>query len=275
MKTNSPFHSNERLVAMDICALYPNIIIDVAMEALKDALCKCSSYNDEQIDMLLVLTRYCLENSVVQYRGDWYKSKEGAPTGGPEVPAIANIHVKFVLDEKILSSIPRSVNKLCDRSRFLDDIWGRWLGTPREFDIFLNAVNGIGKDFGVTFTGECGGEVVFLDVKVSNTWEGLETTMYIKPTDSARYLHRRSGHSRHTFTGIPFSQFRRAVVICSTENEKQQCIERMEKKFVDSGYAAEDLQEAKEKALALDRRSILQPVIQTEESPKPQVEWHV
>jgi len=90
-----------------------------------------------------------------------------------------------------------------------------------------------------------------------NTFEGLHTEMYIKPTDSARYLHRRSAHSQHVFSGIPFSQYRRAVVICSKEENKLESINRMEKKFTDSGYGQEDLQTAKAKALLLDRAAIL------------------
>ncbi len=81
--------------------------------------------------------------------------------------------------------------------------------------------------------------------------------MYVKPTDSTRYLHRRSYHSRHTFGGIPFSQFRRAAVICSDYSDREACIGRMEEKFVNSGYKPEHLQSAKQRALDLDREGLL------------------
>jgi hypothetical protein len=258
LKDGNIIRPGDNLVALDICALYPNIRIDLALEAVQDALNKCTDYSSEQINMLLQLTRYALENSVVHYRGMWYKSIEGAPTGGPEVPAVANIHVKYVIDEKLLNDRRvMKINKLMNRSRFLDDIWGRWMGTQRTFETFKSLINEIGAQHGITFTGECGKSVVFLDVIVTNTAGGLETTMFVKPTDSVRYLHRRSGHSQHTFSGIPYSQYRRAVGICSSEEEKLRCIDRMEKKFLDSGYGAEDLVKAKERVMLLNRSSML------------------
>jgi hypothetical protein len=142
----------------------------------------------------------------------------------------------------------------------LDDIWARWLGTKRTFELFKSMVNEVGSNYGITFTGECDKSVVFLDVTTMNTFEGLHTTMYVKPTDSVRYLHRRSGHSQHVFTGIPFSQYRRAVVICSAEESKLECIARMQQKFIDSGYKDDDLQKAKNKALQISRASVLDGV---------------
>ena len=262
LKDNNLISPGDNLAALDIVSLYPNIKIEIAVDAIMDALSKITDYSGEQIDMILELTRFSLNNSVVHYRGGWYKSCEGAPTGGPEVPAIANIHVKYVLDEKILiDERVKKRNKLRDRSRFLDDIWGRWIGTQRTFEIFKTTINEVGRTYGITFTGECGKSVVFMDVTTIITPRGLETTMFVKPTDSIRYLHRRSGHSEHVFSGIPYSQFRRASVICSTEDYKLQCIERMENKFILSGYKKEDLLKPKARALALDRSSVLNNTI--------------
>ena len=74
----------------------------------------------------------------------------------------ANILVKFVLDKKILSHPDisnRFAGRLVDRSRFLDDIWGGWVGTQSEFAEFLDSVNDVGVHFGLTFTGQCGKKV--------------------------------------------------------------------------------------------------------------------
>ena len=116
---------------------------------------------------------------------------------------------------------------LNNRSRFLDDIRSTWLGTTRLFEAFLSILNKVGKIFGITFKGNAGKSVQFLDVTTTLINKTIETTMFVKPTDSSRYLNRRSDHSQHTFRGIPFSQFRRAVVICSNFGEKINCIERM------------------------------------------------
>ena len=133
------------------------------------------------------------------------------------------------------------------------------MGTPDEFVAFKAAVNEIGKTFcGITFTGSVGSTVDFLDVSVTLESDGkLETKLFVKPTDASRYLHRRSDHGSHTFRSTPFSQFRRAVVICSKEEDRTHSIMYMAKKFIDSGYRQAEIETAKEKALLLDRNEIL------------------
>ena len=109
--------------------------------------------------------------------------------------------------------------------------------------------------------------VVFLDVESSILENGeIKTTMYVKPTDSKRYLNRKSFHSTHTFKSLPFSQFRRAAVICSDVDDRLNNIERMISKFLDSGYHKKYLIEAKAKAMELDRGELFQQKCRTERS---------
>ena len=74
---------------------------------------------------------------------------------------------------------------------------------------------------------------------------------------SERYLHKRSYHSKHTFSGMVFSQFKRAALICSDITDRETHICRMENKFLNSGYKQEELSLHREKAMALDRRELL------------------
>ena len=120
-----------------------------------------------------------------------------------------------------------------------------------------------------------GSEVDFLDISISLKSDGkLETKLFVKPTDASRYLNRRSDHGPHTFKSTPFSQFRRAVVICSNENDRNQSILYMEKKFLDSGYKQTEIDAAKEKALCLNRETILgisRPLDNLVDQPKRQL----
>ena len=59
------------------------------------------------------------------------------------------------------------------------------------------------------------------------------------------------------FRSTPFSQFRRAVVICSNEDDRIQSIQHMRKKFMDSGYKKDEIDIAQKKALLLCRKEIL------------------
>ena len=77
--------------------------------------------------------------------------------------------------------------------------------------------------------------------------------MYIKPTDASRYLHRRSDPAKHTFKSIPYTQFRRAVLLSSKDDDKNACIEYIAEKLRNSGYKHEEINDAKKRALELPK----------------------
>ena len=260
MEESGSSNSMNLIGTLDVTALYPSIRKELALEALEDALRLATSFSKQQIDMILCLAKTCIENSVIHYRGKWYCSVLGLPTGGPESGSLANIFVYFIFQKKLLSHPRiRCLDRISNRKRFLDDVWFGWLGTSDEFSRFLAAVNEIGKTcYGITFTGGVGSSVDFLDVSITLKSNGsLETKMFVKPTDASRYLHRRSDHGTHTFRSTPFSQFRRAIVICSKEEDRVRSIMYMAKKFTDSGYKQAEIDIAKDKALKLDRNELL------------------
>ena len=118
---------------LDVDALYPSIRVDIAIRALRDALNTATSYSEDQIEMVIEMAKLCINNSVICYRGVWYRTILGIPTGGPESGSIANLVVYFVL-ERMLFIHPRvaPLNKILSRKRFLDDIWFRWRGTSKS-----------------------------------------------------------------------------------------------------------------------------------------------
>ena len=208
--------------------------------------------------MIVELVNFSINNAVIHYRGSWFAPIQGIPTGGSESGSIANIYVKWCLDTKILSSstVVR-YNKLSNRKRFLDDLFFLWNGSSRTFSMFLNAVNDVGCEYGIILKGEVDVIVNFLDISVMLVGHHFKTCLYVKPTDAKRYLHRKSDHSPHTFRSTPFSQFRRAVVICSDPNDRDHFMNNMMCKFVDSGYKKDELVVAQNKALQIDRTAVL------------------
>ena len=52
--------------------------------------------------MIVDLAELCIKNSVICYRGSWFRTIVGIPTGGPESGSIANIVVYFVLETILL-----------------------------------------------------------------------------------------------------------------------------------------------------------------------------
>jgi hypothetical protein len=99
--------------------------------------------------------------------------------------------------------------------RFVDDGFGVWKGSEREFLNFMRRCNEDDPRIKITFE-ICRDEAVFLDIKVLRQQGGvLRTTLYTKPTDRQRYLHMDSDHPNHTKKGIAKGQLKRLKRICS------------------------------------------------------------
>lgn len=117
--------------------------------------------------------------------------------------------------EKTVKNFSRFVISL---KRFIDDIFGGWRGTNRQFSLFIEQFNKFGSLYGIGINidkCQCSHSVNFLDVVVCNEGGVLKTSLYVKATDANRYLNYLSYHPAHTFKGLPYSQMRRAALICS------------------------------------------------------------
>ena len=80
------------------------------------------------------------------------------------------------------------------RKRYLDDIFSIWKGTIRQFNQFVAALNTVGAPFGIQFQGSCDKKIEFLDVLIVISEGVIKTKLFVKPTDSPTYVHRRSYH---------------------------------------------------------------------------------
>ena len=110
---------------MYITALYPNIKIEIPLKAVREALDSNSSYNENEKDAIVTILGYTLRNSVVHYRCKWYQAVEGASADNPEVPSVANIFVKYVIDQKKLSRLTVSpLNRLFSMGRICLIVFG-------------------------------------------------------------------------------------------------------------------------------------------------------
>ena len=101
-----------------------------------------------------------------------------------------------------------------------------WMGTARQIPQFDGALDVAGAPIGVPITGSCSRKVEFLDTIVDISDGVVRTRLFVKPTDSPTYLKRRSYHNQHVFKALPYSQFRRAVVVCSDISDREEAIVR-------------------------------------------------
>ena len=249
---------NNDLFSIDVKALYPSIKPHYVPIAVRDALNKCTDWSEERIDAIIELVEFSIKHAAIHFRNKWYLVILGLPTGGADSVVLANIVVQWVFinffatDEGI-----KWYKFLLLLSRFID---GVWFGSRLEFDEFLTSLNNFGIDFGIFFDDgdvQFGKEIHFLDVVVSITDNILHTSLYSKPTDAHRFLHRLSFHPPHTFRSLPFAQMRRAALICSEMEERERSIDDMIKYFRGCGYKEYSLIAAQNRAMELSRQDLL------------------
>ena len=153
--------------------------------------------------------------------------------------------------------------------RFIDDIFFIWPHGQLELDAFVEHLNSAHET--IKFT--CDNSrlsVNFLDTVVSiRDDRSIKTSLYVKPTDGASYLHFNSAHPKHCIRGIPYGQFLRIRRICSDDNDFfDHCVNKG-RQFIERGYSPAFVSNAFYNALEKQRDSLLVPKVKppTEEVP--------
>ena len=252
------------IFSLDVKAMYPSLRKSTVLEAVRYVLSSEHAGNmpEERTISILEAVTLCLENSYLFYRDQWFSLLLGIPTGGAESSSLANITMRYLFI-KYRDSIQGTSNDTHLNTllyRFLDDIFGNWTGTREQFHQFTNSLNTFMSDYGIVFDIakiQFGKIINFLDIIVDISGDSLETDIYIKPTDSPNLLNRESFAPRHLFKSIPFSQYRRAVVICSNTDLKEKQFNRITNKLISNGYSTNELKVAQDKANLLNRSLIL------------------
>ena len=93
-----------------------------------------------------------------------------------------------------------------------------WTHGEEKLALFLNNLNNYHSN--IKFTHESNKKhIPFLDLNMKLSGNKLSTDLYIKSTDSPRYLHYMSSHPEHTKKSAVYSQALRMSRICSEEKD--------------------------------------------------------
>jgi len=111
-----------------------------------------------------------------------------------------------------------------------------WMGTMAELQEFVDYLNSIDSRIQWTYEIEMEGKINFLDVLVTRTDNGVETTVYRKPTHSDRYIHFSSNHNPIVFINTMKTMTQRATKYCSTPRLLSDEIHHLENVFAENGY---------------------------------------
>ena len=115
---------------------------------------------------------------------------------------------------------------------------------------------------GLEFTYEWSNKTIkFLNVEILITKEGLETNLYVKPTNPQLYLHYTSAHPPHVFKAIIYGQALNIKMICSKEEFVRDNLQNLKEKLENRGYPSEIIREEFNRALLLERADLLKPKV--------------
>lgn len=221
--------------SMDVESLYTNIPIEAGIECVRKAF---ERYPDptRPDEELLELLQINLTRNDFMFNNEFFLQIKGTAMGKRFAPSYANLYMAN-WELEALSKCRKQ--PLC-YLRYLDDIWGIWTGSMKEFDQFVNTLNSY--DSSIRLKSEIKKESIqFLDTitfrgpQFKNTHK-LDVKVYFKPTDTHALLHRDSFHPTHTFRGIVKAQLIRFDRICTQKEDFGEAVKILFKALLQRGY---------------------------------------
>ena len=208
-----------------------------------------------------------LSKNNFQFNDKHYLQVNGTAMGTRVAPTYANLFMAD-FEERFVYTHPK---KPIMWTRFIDDIFFIWPHGQEELDLFIQHLNESHQT--IKFTAESSSSSVnFLDLTIKMERDRtLSTSLFVKPTDSASYLHFDSAHPSHCIKGIPYGQFLRIRRICSKEADFIAHCVRKGQHFVRRGYPVPFIGECFLKALRRNRTSLMAPNPKRDTDEKPNI----
>lgn len=130
-----------------------------------------------------------MRQNMFQFRGDFYRQRDGTSMGNPLSGFVANLFMsRFEMDLKEEGCLPRV------RWRYVDDVFV--IMNRRFVEKNLEKINRKHPTIKFTVEKEIDGELPFLDVIVSHENGTLSFHIYRKPTSTRRFISSNSHHHR-------------------------------------------------------------------------------
>lgn len=222
--------------SMDVDSLYTNIPIQDGIECVKNILKKYPDAKrpDQELIQLLEIN---LTRNDFMFNDKYYLQIKGTAMGKKFAPAYANIFMAN-WEEEALSKCEK---KPACYLRYLDDIWGIWMGSREEFEEFVGVLNS--HDPSIKLKTEINDRSIdFLDTTVFkgenfHINSKLDVKVHFKNTDTHALLHKKSFHPSHTFRGIVKSQLLRFKRICTKEEDFMEAVKVLFKVLRTRGYS--------------------------------------
>jgi hypothetical protein len=217
-----PSNEEVHLFTMDVASLYTNIPTDEGVTCINRAFREHPDTQRPDVS-LLTLLRLVLERNDFEFDKKWYLQIKGTAMGKSFAPSYSNIFMGYWEQEGLATYAKTPTVWL----RFIDDIFGVWMGRKEELLGFFEHMNSLNPSIRLDFHhSTC--EVNFLDTSVLLEKAGdflvLRTKVFFKDTDSRCLINRGSFHPKSLFRGVIKSQMLRYAIgaLTNRTSTKQQ-----------------------------------------------------
>jgi hypothetical protein len=259
------------LISMDVKSMYMNISEKLGIKAIQYFVTEKPEllHSRFSLDFLIDAILLVLKHNVSFFDGTYRRQVHGCAMGSHKSPDYSSLAVAYL--EKTLYQRSEYLHGLEYANylremlrRFLDDSFIKWrmsLGDPKDLLLLMNDL-----DSKIQFTMETGTSLPFLDIRFTlNVDKSLSMDIFYKETNTHNYVPFFSFHPHKTLTNIPYTLARR---ICTIVSERNVCTKRLEelKGFLKKRqYPIQVINSGIERALSLDRLTLLVPSDKPEE----------
>ena len=209
---------NKKLASFDVKALFTNVTVDGAMEAIEKVL------NGVPPDGLPIpkadfikLVKLCLHYGSFTFNDAEYAQHQGLAMGSPLSPVAASFYMEMMENDHFMGIIG---DESC-WMRYVDDVI---VITPEDTDLDdkLARLNDVEPKIQFTIETEEDKCLPFLDTLIMRTDNGLKFKVYRKDTNKEDYIHYYSAHNGRVKSGVIIGFYLRAYRICSDEFLKEE-----------------------------------------------------
>jgi hypothetical protein len=225
---HTKFPSNAKLFTADAVSMYTNIDLDHAMEVMSlwlhslPAEERMWDFRDEIIDAILDGFNLVMRNNIFEF-GDIYSQQLiGTAMGTSCAIVFANLyegwHERVTILPRYKGLLPLQPNQpslelalpakpLAEHKRFIDDVFGVWIGSEAQFENFKHDLS----NFGILTwdVSNLSKSVNFLDMTISIKDGQISTKTYQKENNPYLYITPYSAHPPGMIKGVVFGVVKR------------------------------------------------------------------
>lgn len=220
-------------VSFDVESLFTNVPVPETLEVFRSWLEQDSTLRERtrlSVEEIMALAGIVLSSCYFRSFDGLFLQTEGVAMGGSLGPIAANL---FMVHFETLAKTRADEEGIVFPSlwiRYVDDVLAFWNGSEDSLAAFCDLLNSLRPSIKFTLEREEDGLIPYLDVLIDHRQQDLIFSVYRKPTNTGRYLHRSSSHPMSSFKSVVRSLSSRASSVCSTttyQEEKKHVIDSL------------------------------------------------